>query len=154
MGYKELVSDFSAKYGVSDAVVEDGVCALEIDGMNIALINDEQSDTVTVYGEIGLPPPDSNGRFGELMLRANHMLAETGGAVLCQSPENGAYAIFKSFSLAQMDVEAFAACVEEIVNKTESWRQIVAGYREAETLRPKGGDDTLDSISGKGFIQV
>ena len=48
MDYKDLVSGFAARYGVQDAVVEDGVCTLEIDGMNIALINNEESDMVTV----------------------------------------------------------------------------------------------------------
>ena len=154
MDYKDLVSGFAARYGVQDAVVEDGVCTLEIDGMNIALINSEESDMVTVYGEIGLPPPDANGRFGGLMLQANHLLAKAGGAILCQNPENGAYAIFQSFPLAQMDVEAFSSKVEAVVNKTESWRQIVAGYREAEAVKPADGNDGFDSIPENGFMQV
>ena len=153
MEYNELVNNFAARFGVSDLEIKDGVCAFEIDGMRVAFIHDVGADTVTIYGEIGFPPPDANGKFGEMMLRANHLLSATDGSVLCQNPESGAYAIFRSFPLAQIDDEQFAASVEKLVNQTENWKQIVGGFQAAEQA-VEDQAETLEQLPLGDFMRV
>ena len=157
MEYSELAGGFASKFGVEGASAEGGACMFEIDGMKVSFLHDEEADAVTVYGEIGLPPPDADARLGEVMLRANNLLEGTGGAVLCQNPETRAYAIFKTFPLAGMDVETFSADVEKLVNQVEDWKQIAAGLRTAEEAADETKEDAHDAfadIPAGGFMQV
>ena len=62
MEYNELIQGFAERYGVQDVSTSDGVTTFEIDDIPVSLIHDETSSSVTVYGEIGFPPPDADGR--------------------------------------------------------------------------------------------
>lgn len=107
MEYEELMKGFAERTGLQDLTVSDGSAAVEIDGHKVAFIHDDAAATVTIYGEIGFPPPDANGSFGEVMLKANHLFNGTDGAVLCQNPDTFAFALFRPLRLIDMDVETF-----------------------------------------------
>ena len=156
MEFKELLAAFAAKYGVDGLDGADGVAELEVDGIRVELLEDSQARSLIACAEIGLPPPDANGAFGAMMLKANFLLRATDGATLCQNPETGAYALVRPFPLALADGESLAAGLESLVNQTENWRTALAGLREAESVRTeaKEVDDSHHDMLSSGFFHV
>lgn len=159
MDYPELMRGFAAKYGVSDIDTANGAAALEIDGMTVGFIHAPETDEIMVVAEIGYPPPSADGPFGGMMLKANYLYNGTGGAVICQNPETGAYAVMRSYPLAQHDVETFSLATETLVNTAERWRDVLAGAGLAEDA--KAGKDAEASEADSpfpggrgGFMQV
>ena len=135
MEFKELLAAFAAKYGVEGLDGADGVAELEVDGIRVELLEDPQSRSLVACAEIGMPPPDANGAFGSMMLKANFLLRATEGATLCENPETGAYSIVRLFPLALADVDSLCSGLESLVNQTENWRKALAGLREAESMQ-------------------
>lgn len=125
----------------------DSAMAREVMGENI----------VAIYGEIGFPPPDANGKFGEAMLQANHLFGGTDGAVLCQNPETFAYALFRPFPLPSMDVETFCGHVGKLVDQVEGWKRLMEGFRDAEDDAEDAAEEaaTFDATTAAGaFMRV
>ena len=156
MEFKELLAAFAAKFGIEGLGGADGVAELEVDGIRVELLEDPPTRSLVACAEIGLPPPDANGAFGSMMLKANFLLRATEGATLCQNPETHVYALVRPFPLALTDVASLAAGLESLVNQTENWRKALAGLREAEGARsslPGMGDSHHDMLSS-GYFHV
>jgi len=157
MEYNELIQGFAAKAGLDDIRSADGSVAVEIDGITIAFINDAERGFVTIYGEIGFPPPDANGKFGEAMLQANHLFSGTEGSVLCQNPETYAYALFRPLPLVDLDVETFCEHVGKLVDQVEGWKRLVEGFRDAESEAEDVAEEaaSFDNATATGqFVRV
>ena len=156
MEFKELLAAFAAKYNIEGLDGAEGVAELEVDGIRVELLEDPQARSLVACAEIGLPPPDANGAFGAMMLKANFLLRATAGATLCQNPETGAYALVRPFPLAHTDCESLAAGLESLVNQSENWRTALAGLREAESARSKAQkvDDSHHDMLSSGFFHV
>ncbi len=156
MEFKELLAAFAAKYGIEGIDGADGVAELDVDGIRVELLEDPQARSLIACAEIGLPPPDANGAFGAMMLRANFLLRATEGATLCENPETGAYAIVRPFPLALTDVASLAAGLESLVNQAENWRKALAGLREAESVRSSAPetDDSHSDMLSRGYFHV
>ena len=156
MEFNELLAAFAAKYGVDGLDGADGVAELEVDGIRVEMLEDSQARSLIACAEIGLPPPDANGAFGAMMLKANFLLRATDGATLCQNPETGAYALVRPFPLALTDCESLAAGLESLVNQTENWRKALAGLREAEAAQSAAQkvDDSHHDMLSSGFFHV
>ena len=156
MEFKDLIAGFAAKYEIEGLSGADGAAELEVDGIRVELLEDPQARSLVACAEIGLPPPDTNGAFGAMMLRANFLLRATEGATLCENPETGAYALVRPFPLAITDVESLCKGLESLVNQTENWRKALAGLREAESARSKAQkvDDSHHSMLSSGFVHV
>jgi len=119
-------------------------------------LDDPQSRSLVACAEIGHPPPDANGAFGAMMLKANFLLRATDGATLCQNPDTDAYALVRPFPLALADVESFAAGRESLVNQTENWRKVLSGLREAEAAQSAAQDvdDSHQDMLSSGYFHV
>ena len=156
MEFKELIAGFAAKYGIQGLDGADGVAELYVEGFRVELLDDPQTQSIFACVEIGLPPPDANGVFGEMMLKANFLLRATEGATLCQNPETNAYAVVRPFPQALTDVESFAAGLESLVNQAENWRKMLAGLREAESARSAAQevDDSHHDMLSNGYFHV
>ena len=156
MEFKELLAAFAAKYGVEGLDGADGVAEIEVDGIRVELLEDPQARSLVACAEIGLPPPDANGAFGSMMLKANFLLRATEGATLCENPETGAYALVRPFPLALTDGESLAAGLESLVNQAENWRRVLAGIREAESARTEaqGVEGTHHDMLSSGYFHV
>ena len=156
MEFKELLAAFAAKYNIEGLDGAEGVAELEVDGIRVELLEAPQARSLVACAEIGLPPPDANGAFGAMMLRANFLLRATEGATLCENPESGAYSIVRPYPLALADVDSLCSCLESLVNQTENWRKALAGLREAESARSKAQkvDDSHHDMLSSGFVQV
>ena len=155
MSYEELVEKFAAKYGIDDLAAENGVAAMVIDDVKVELISDEGAGCVVIYAEIGYPPPDANGRFGEMMLKANHLYLGTNGGTLCQNPETDAYVLMRPVPLAPLEgAEAMGAILEETLAQVERWQQILGGMREAEETLDSLTADERATFDPNAFMQV
>ena len=156
MEFKELIAGFAAKYGIQGLDGADGVAELYVEGFRVELLDDPQTQSIFACAEIGLPPPDANGAFGEMMLKANFLLRATAGATLCQNPESGAYALVRPFPLALADGESLAAGLESLVNQAENWRKVLAGLREAESAQSAAQevDDSHHDMLSNGYFHV
>ena len=156
MEFKELIAGFAAKYGIQGLDGADGVAELYVEGFRVELLDDPQTQSIFACAEIGLPPPDANGAFGEMMLKANFLLRATEGATLCQNPETNAYAVVRPFPQALTDVESFAAGLESLVNQAENWRKVLAGLREAESAQSAAQevDDSHHDMLSNGYFHV
>ncbi len=156
MEFDELLVAFAAEYGIKGLDGADGAATLEVDGLRLELLDDPPTRRVLACAEIGLPPPDADGAFGEMMLQGNFLLRATQGATLCQNPETGAYAIVRSFPLALADVASLGAGLESLVNQAENWRNILSGIRQAETARAAASDtdDSHHDMLSSGFVHV
>ena len=71
MELKELASAFAAKLGIDGLTVEDGVCALEIDGIPLQLAEMPDGKALVATAVVGTPPPEKTEAFLELLLEAN-----------------------------------------------------------------------------------
>ena len=156
MEFGELIAAFAAKNEIAGLDGADGVVELEVDGIRVELLEDTQARSLVACAEIGLPPPDANGAFGSMMLKANFLLRATAGATLCQNPETGAYALVRPFPLALTDCESLAAGLESLVNQSENWRKALAGLREAESARTavQEVDNSHQDMLSNGFFHV
>ncbi len=155
MSYEELVERFAAKYGIDGLAAENGVAAMVIDGVKVELISDEEAGCAVIYAEIGYPPPDANGRFGEMMLKANHLFIGTNGGTLCQNPETDAYVLMRPVPLARLDgEEAMGAILEETLSQVERWQKILGGLREAENTLDSRTASENAAFDLSAFLQV
>lgn len=154
MSYEDLIAAFGKQYGIDGLESQSGAAALVIDGIKIDLLSDEAADCAVIYAEIGHPPPASDGKFGEVMLKANHLFLGTGGGTLCQNPETDVYALMRPVPLARLEgAEAFGAILEDVLSQVENWRQVLAGMRGAETAEGEQREEAHMLATG-GFLQV
>ena len=151
MEYNELMQGFAANVGIAELEMQDGAAALDIDGMTVGFVHDDAAGAIMVVVEIGLPPPDADGPFGSVLLKANYLFGGTGGAVICQNPDTGAYALMRSYPLVSLDVETFAAAVEALLNMAENWKRILSGAAEAESAKASQDKELADSTAPAGF---
>ena len=156
MEFNELLAAFAAKYGIEGLDGADGVAELDVEGVRVELLDDHATGCLIACAEIGHPPPDATGAFGEMMLKANFLLRATAGATLCQNPETNAYAVVRPFPLALADVASFAAGLESLVNQTENWRTALAGLHHAEDARAQAAetDDSHHDMLSSGYFHV
>lgn len=64
--------------------------------------------------------------------------------MLCQNPENGAYAIFRVCPLDRLDAEALGEEVGKLANSVEMWKKLLEDFRAAGGLagaQKSGGDE-------------
>ena len=135
MQFEELIKGFAGEFGIADGQIDDGTAVFDIDGMTVGFVHDETAAAVMVVAEIGYPPPDANGKLGEVMLKSNYLYNGTNGAVLCMNPETSAYALMQTWALDPLDVETFVKNVESFINNAEKWKDVLLGMRKAEAAR-------------------
>ena len=156
MEFNELMTAFAAKHGIKGLDGADDVAELQVDGVRVELLNDAQTHSLLACAEIGHPPPDANGAFGAMMLKANFLLRATDGATLCQNPDTGAYALVRLFPLALTDAASLGTGLESLVNQTENWRKALTGIKHAETAEAEtqeAGASHHDMLSS-GYFHV
>lgn len=154
MTYEKLLEEFGAKFGIEGLADEGGAAALVIDDAKVDIIHDAAADSVVIYAEIGYPPPDANGKFGEVMLKANHLYLGTNGGTLCQNPETDAYVLMRPVPLAPLDgAKTFGAIMEDVLAQVDNWRGLLNGMRTAEVQEEEQTAEA-DKLTSGGFMQV
>ncbi len=69
MEFNELIADFATRHSVEDLIVEDGVTALDIDGIIVSIVSN--GEKIIFSADIGEPPAEGSGVFANLLLETN-----------------------------------------------------------------------------------
>jgi hypothetical protein len=158
MTYEELTTALAEKLGIRGLVRENGVCSLDIDGMTVSLVHAPNADALVLHGILGDSPASAEGRFGAMLLRANHLFRGTDGATLSQDPASKTYALQRQFPLAVLDADSLAAELGRFVDSLERWRNAIAQFRPVEEEASKLAAEDVPpppySFGPGGFISV
>ncbi len=155
MDFADLVRGFGQKIGVDLSVDEDGLCALNIDDMRVSIQNIDEVGLVSVFGEIGDPPPQGLEELLLAMLSANHLFQGTSGATISRDPETQKFYLCRCDVSSVLDLETFSSNLEKFVNTLETWRKLVADYRPvAGEKEGREGPEMAEAPGLGGFMQV
>jgi len=156
MEFEELMRDFAARIGLADLTIEDDAAAIEIDGNPFGFIYNPGSGTLILVADLGVQPGSADRPLGSMMLKANFLYEALDGAVLFQNPDNEAFGIQQRFRLVDLDVDSLSAQVERFANLADEWRDIVAGYGEAEAAAQAqaASEEPPAPFSCGGFMRV
>jgi hypothetical protein len=158
MTFEDLMAAFAEKLGIEGLVREDGVCAVEIDGMVVSIVHIEQADAIVLHGTVGDAPPEAEGRFAELLLRANHLFDGTEGATFSQDAVTKRYALQRLLPLAILDADSLATELERFANALERWKKLLEDFRptvgDGVEAAPRAGGDGPAPHIGNGIMNV
>lgn len=145
MEFNVLIDDFAKRHNVENLVVVDGAASLDIDGIIITVVaNDE---TVVVTAEIGEPPAEGAAAFSNLLLEANLQA----GSYFAKAPEFGPYLLVRRLPLSLLDDDSFDNELETFVNNAEMWRRLLADFRPAAKAASENNEPANESF---GFMKV
>ena len=88
MLFCDAVELLGRKVGV-ELSASDGVCRIDVDGMDVAIHEVEEIDGFCLLGEIGDLPPLNTEPVMNALLVANHLFKGTGGATISRDPDTG-----------------------------------------------------------------
>ena len=149
MDFNELTTSFAERHGVADFVAENGVAALDIDGIVITIVAD--GDALSLSAEVGQPPAECRADFADLLLEANMQP----DAVFAKAPDSGNYVLVRRLSLPALDDGAFDAALEALVNLTETWRRLLADFRPAAAAAADKNNEAPAVLFGlSGIMKV
>jgi hypothetical protein len=147
MDFNELITDFADRHNVDGLAAEDGVAALDVDGILVNLV--AAGDLLAASAEIGEPPAEGAGTFAELLLEAS-LESE---AFFAKSRETGKYVVVRRHPLPPLDSASFDTLLEGLVNLAETWRRLLDDFRPAAQAAAQGTADT-PAFGAGGFMQV
>lgn len=155
MDSHELMAALGAKLGV-DLELEDGVCALEADGLRVVIHDLPALEAIALVGDAGEPPPGRLEGLYRALLESNHLFRDTAGATLSVDPATGRVSLCRMVLIRLLDAESFIAGVEQFVNTLEVWARIVREYRGAvESASPGEPEEAApDGAFGGGGLRV
>ena len=128
---------------------------LSIDGLEVEFREDADSRTVVLSAEVGEMPPDAEGVFAALALRAN--FSSLGRTALSLDAEAGELFATASLPLALADPDALSRAVEAFVNTAEEWSRYATAFLDVddEAALAKADDEAASPLSGvPDFIRV
>ena len=135
MEYKELIGAFLAKYGLAAPPGEEKIGAVEIDGTSVTLREDAAAGALILSAEVDDMPPDENGRFASILLKASGLLSANAEGAFCVDDDDVFHAV-RSVPLALADIDSLSAAVEGLVALVAEWRGRLGGDRPADHHRP------------------
>lgn len=158
MEFTELMRKFAEKVGIADLPVsEDGVCRVEIDGMNVSFIEVPETRQLVTWAEVGEPPPEGRERLYRVLMESMYMGKATGGSTFSIDSETGLVHLFRLDPLPLLDLDTFTPMLERFVNVLEEWRKIVADYRGVASQLEKAAateEVATRQMGANGFMQV
>ena len=152
MELKELTSAFAAKLGINGLAAEDGVCALEIDGIPLQIAEMAAGGALLATAVVGPPPPERLEKFYQALLDAGHNFAGAGGGVLTRNPGDGHIWLQSRESLSSLDVEAALAKIKSLGDAAVNWRDIIREYREGAPIPEPETATTYEAPDGGGNV--
>ncbi len=147
MDFNDLINDFATRHNVDGLAAEDGVAALDVDGILVNLV--AAGDLLAASAEIGEPPAEGVGTFAELLLEAS-LESE---AFFAKSRETGKYVVVRRHPLPSLDSAAFDTLLEGLVNLAETWRRLLDDFRPAAMAAAEGNADN-PAFGAGGFMPV
>ena len=83
---------------------------------------------VNIIAEIGEMPEQGQGELSSLLLKANFLLVESGGAILCQNPENNVYMLFLPLDTDGLTTDEFCVRLDAFLGKLDDFKEIVKSF--------------------------
>ena len=151
MEFNELIASFAMRHNVADLVVKDGTTALDIDGIVVNIVSEE--DMLIFTSDIGEPPAEGIAVFANLLLEAN-LQSE---AFFAKLPDAETYIVVRRLLLSSLDDVAFDVALEAFVHQTETWRRLLVDFRPAAQSsdeRVEAESLSLPSFGSNRFLQV
>ena len=155
MELKELIPAFAAKLGIEGLAAEDGVCALEIDGIPLQIVEMPDGKALVASGIIGTPPLDKTEAFLELLLEANAETLGPQATAFGKLRDTGEVVLQWRIPTRDLELDAFCAELETFVNQVEQWRLALENFRPAaEAAEAQDEEDPTLGLPASGFISV
>jgi len=155
MELKELASAFAVKLGIEGLAVEDGVCALEIDGIPLQIVEMPDGKALVASGIIGTPPLDKTEAFLELLLEANAETLGPQATAFGKLRDTGEVVLQWRVPMRDLELDAFCEGLEAFVNQVEQWRLALENYRPAaEEAAAREEEAPALGLPASGFISV
>ena len=155
MELKELIPAFAAKLGIEGLAAEDGVCALEIDGIPLQLAEMPDGKALVASGIIGTPPLDKTEAFLELLLEANAETLGPQATAFGKLRDTGEIVMQWRVPTGDLELDAFCEGLEAFVNQVEVWRLALENFRPAaEEAAAQEDEVPALGLPGSGFISV
>ena len=157
MELKELIPAFAAKLGIEGLAAEDGVCALEIDGIPLQLAEMPDGKALVATAVVGTPPPEKTEAFLTLLLEANTETLGPQGAAFGMLPDTGEVILQWRVTTRDLELDAFCAELETFVNQVEQWRLALENFRpaaEEAATREEEAPIPIMGLGASGFISV
>ena len=157
MELKELTSAFAAKLGIDGLTVEDGVCALEIDGIPLQITETAAGEALLATAVVG-PPPEKTEAFLDLLLEANTETFGPQDRALGKIRDTGEVVLQWRIPTRDVELDGFCAELEAFVNQVEQWRLALENFRPAAEEAAVRDEEAAQFIkfggNGPGFISV
>ena len=155
MELRELTSAFAAKMGIDGLTVEDGVCALEIDGIPLQLAEMPDGKALVATAVVGTPPPEKTEAFLELLLEANTETLGPQDRALGKIHDTGEVVLQWRIPTRDVELDGFCAELEAFVNQVEQWRLALENFRPAaEEAAARDEEVPAMGLPASGFISV
>ena len=155
MELKELTSAFAAKLGIEGLAVEDGACALEIDGIPLQIVETAAGRALVTTAVVGPPPPDKTEAFLNLLLEANTETLGSQDRALGKLHDTGELVLQWRIPTRDLELDGFCAELEAFVNQVEQWRLALENFRPAaEEAAARDEEVPALGLPSSGFISV
>ena len=148
MEFNDLIADFATRHKVDNLVAIDGAAALDIDGIIVTIVANE--DVLTFSAEIGEPPAEGAAAFADILLEAN-LNSE---AFFAKAPKSEAYILVRRLSLASLDGRAFDDSLAAFVNLAETWCRLLSDFRPVAKAAAERAAKESPSFGSTDFMQV
>ena len=155
MELKELTSAFAAKMGIDGLAVQDGVCALEIDGIPLQITETASGGALLATAVVGPPPPEKTESFLNLLLEANTETFGPQDRALGMLRDTGDVVLQWRIPTRDVELDGFCAELEAFVNQVEQWRLALENFRPAaEEAASRDEEVPAMGLPASGFISV
>ncbi len=158
MELKELIPAFAAKLGIEGLAAEDGVCALEIDGIPLQLAEMPDGKALVATAVVGTPPPEKTEVFLTLLLEANTETLGSQDRALGKIHATGELVLQWRVPTGDLELDGFCEGLEAFVNQVEQWRLALENFRPAAEEAAVRDEEAAQFIkfggNGPGFISV
>ena len=134
MTFDDIIAALSKEMG-AEIEVEGGFCAVRTggdDGNGIMVLMqdlDGQGEMLTT-ADLGEPPPERLERLYSMLLEANDLFRDTGGATFSISRDNGHVRLQRHDAFDALAAKGPAKALMDFANVAETWAGIVRDYRE------------------------
>ena len=130
MEFKELMGQFAAAAGVTDAAADEtGRFHFAIDDMTVSFETDEASGRLATSAKVGELPPEGREQLYRLMLESMFGGEGTDGALLSIAHDSDTICLHRIDPLADIDLDRFKSMLERFVNVLEEWRKMLDDFR-------------------------
>ena len=155
MELKELASAFAAKLGIEGLAVQDGACAMEIDGIPVQIAETAAGGALLATAIVGLPPLEKTKAFLEVLLEANTETLGPQDRALGKLRDTGEVVLQWRIPTRDVELDGFCAELEAFVNQVEQWRLALEDFRPAaEEAAARDEEAPVLDLPASGFISV